>query len=90
PDDANFDLTYGRELMGLDEVGSHPGSTSPYGLADTAGNAFEWTAGAPGGYVLRGGRFYHDRKTADVANRNEAAPTLREASVGLRVCLSAR
>jgi formylglycine-generating enzyme required for sulfatase activity len=86
-DDANVDLTYDRELMGPDEVGSHPRSISPYGLFDTAGNAFEWTRGErPDTYVARGGSFYHDRKTADLANRNESSPTVHEPTAGLRVC----
>lgn len=92
PDDANLDDTYGaRELMGPDAVGSHPGSVSPFGLFDTAGNAFEWTTGErPGTYVARGGSFWHDRKTANLANRNESTPALRDATLGMRVCASVR
>ena len=87
PDDANLDVTYDRDFMGPDEVGAHPASVSPYGLEDTAGNAFEWTTGAHGAtYVLRGGSYYHDRKTADLANRNESAGSLRDATAGLRIC----
>ncbi len=86
-DDANIDLTYERVLMGPDEVGSHPGSVSPYGLYDTAGNAFEFTRGErPGSYVVRGGSYYHDRKTADLANRNEVAGDVHEPTAGLRIC----
>ena len=45
PDDANVDLTYGKEPGGFgpDEVGSHPASRSPFGVDDLAGNAWEWT-----------------------------------------------
>ncbi|HEX3757386.1 MAG TPA: SUMF1/EgtB/PvdO family nonheme iron enzyme, partial [Kofleriaceae bacterium] len=91
PDDANIDLTYGHALMGPDEVGSHPGSVSPYGLEDTAGNAFEWTrAERSGCHVVRGGSYYHDRKTADLANRNELCAEVREPTAGLRVCATLR
>jgi formylglycine-generating enzyme required for sulfatase activity len=87
-DDANVDTTYPRELMGPDEVGSHPGSVSPYGLHDTAGNSFEWVLGEHGAYVVRGGSYYHDRKTADLANRNESSPTIHEPTGGVRMCAS--
>jgi formylglycine-generating enzyme required for sulfatase activity len=89
PDDANVDITYGRDHMGPDEIGSHPASNSPYGAADMAGNAFEWVRGErPGTYVILGGSYFHDRKTAGLANRNEASKSLRDASAGMRVCAS--
>jgi eukaryotic-like serine/threonine-protein kinase len=88
-DDANIDATYGRDHMGPDEVGSHPASISPYGLNDMAGNAFEWTRGERAGtYITRGGSYYHDRKTADLANRNESGATLHDAALGMRVCMT--
>jgi formylglycine-generating enzyme required for sulfatase activity len=88
-DDANLDRTHQRELMGPDQVGSHPASASPYGLHDTAGNAFEWVRGErPDVYVARGGSYYHDRKTADLTNRNEAAGTVRDPTAGARLCAS--
>jgi formylglycine-generating enzyme required for sulfatase activity len=45
PDDANIDETYGKQdgAYGLDEVGSHPASDSPFGVADMVGNVAEWT-----------------------------------------------
>src|SRR6185503_3413573 len=43
PDDVNYDETYTRPLMGLDEVGVHPNAIGPFGVADMSGNAFEWT-----------------------------------------------
>src|SRR5262249_25131127 len=45
PDDANIDVTYGRDPLayGPDEVGSHPASRSPVGAEDMAGNVWEWT-----------------------------------------------
>jgi len=90
-DDANLDATYQRELMGPDEVGAHPASISPYGLFDTAGNAFEWTRGErPGSYVVRGGSYYHDRKTADLANRNETSSVIRDPTAGMRLCATPR
>ncbi len=86
-DDANVDATYDREAMGPDEVGTHPASASPYDLFDTAGNAFEWTRGETAGtFVTRGGSYYHDRKTANLANRNESSGGLRDVTAGIRMC----
>jgi formylglycine-generating enzyme required for sulfatase activity len=88
-DDADIDRTYRRDLMGPDEVGLHPASASPYGLQDTAGNAFEWVRGErPETYVARGGSYYHDRKTADLTNRNETAGTVRDPTAGARLCVT--
>ena len=40
---ANF------SLVGTEPVGSFPGGSSPYGVADLAGNVREWLRGEPGG-----------------------------------------
>jgi formylglycine-generating enzyme required for sulfatase activity len=86
-DDANLDRTYKRELMGPDEVGLHPASASLFGVQDLAGNAFEWVRGErPGTYLARGGSYYHDRKTADLSNRNETSGTVRDPTAGARLC----
>jgi formylglycine-generating enzyme required for sulfatase activity len=90
PDDANVDMTYGKEPGGFgpDEVGSHPASRSPFGVEDLAGNAFEWTRSAvePGRVVARGGAYYFAAGSARVANRELPERTLRDITVGLRVC----
>jgi eukaryotic-like serine/threonine-protein kinase len=88
PGDATFDQTYGPDLMGPDEVGSHPASRSPFGLDDMAGNAFEWTTSSlvAGAYVARGGSYFHDRKTIQVINRNVSSPALRDLTLGVRIC----
>lgn len=89
-DDANHDLTYGREAVGLDEVASHPASTSPFGLVDMSGNAFEWTRAEHGdGYVVRSGSYFHDRKTANLANRSPMSPSFRDITLGVRLCATA-
>jgi formylglycine-generating enzyme required for sulfatase activity len=92
PDDANYDETYGKNpvAMGPDEVGSHPRSESPFGLHDAVGNAWEWTTSSlkPGQYVGRGGAYYYSAKTGQLVNRQIAVPTLRDATLGLRVCAS--
>jgi formylglycine-generating enzyme required for sulfatase activity len=101
PGDANIDVAHGTRLMGPDEIGAHPASRSPFGLDDTVGNAFEWTIGEPilasepasgaehnpdDGYILRGGSYQHDRKTAHLTNRAPMPGSLTDPSVGVRLC----
>jgi hypothetical protein len=92
-DDANIDVTYGRQpsTFGPDEVGAHPASVSPFGLEDTAGNAFEMVRSPTGEYgrvVYRGGAWYYNSFGAYVANISEGDPTARDAALGVRVCAS--
>jgi serine/threonine protein kinase/formylglycine-generating enzyme required for sulfatase activity len=93
PDDANFDATYGRKSLafGPDEVGSHPASDSPFGVADMAGNVWEWISGArsPEAVAYAGGSFYQDMLTARGLNHGAGEPRMRWAFVGLRVCAPA-
>lgn len=88
PDDANIDITYGRAALGYgpDEVGAHPRSTSPFGLADTVGNSWEWVEPPPGTGVLRGGCWYQGFASAVVTNRDFIAADLRSTWSGLRIC----
>jgi serine/threonine protein kinase/formylglycine-generating enzyme required for sulfatase activity len=94
PDDANIDVTYGRDPLafGPDEVGSHPASRSPIGADDMAGNVWEWTrsveaADAP---VARGGGWYLGELTARSVNREHGEPTERHVLMGVRVCATPR
>lgn len=90
PDDANYDETYGREArsFGPDEVGSHPGSDSPFGVADLVGSVYELTRSvrSPDQVVFRGGAWYYDTLTQRLYNRNKGEPTTRSIHIGLRVC----
>lgn len=90
-DDANIDVTYGQKdgAFGPDEVGSHPASTSPFGLADTSGSLWEITRARDGGFVTRGGTFYNDATTAHLANRQVIDKTYRQVLVGVRICADA-
>jgi eukaryotic-like serine/threonine-protein kinase len=94
PDDANIDTTYGRQsaAFGPDEVGSHPGSRSPVGADDMAGNAWEMTRSAqtPGAPAFRGGSWYTGELSARSANREPGEPTERDVLVGLRLCTTPR
>ncbi|MBK7862592.1 MAG: SUMF1/EgtB/PvdO family nonheme iron enzyme [Archangiaceae bacterium] len=90
PDDANFDVTYGRDegSFGPDEVGSHPASNSAYGVADASGNAWEIVRSSvdPGQFVIRGGCFFVGAATNRLYNRSATSPSLRHATVGTRIC----
>jgi len=92
PDDANIDITYGREpvAFGPDEVGSHPRSRSPVGADDMAGNVWEWTRSVetPGAPVARGGGWYNEELSARSINREPGEPTQRHVWIGLRICSS--
>jgi serine/threonine protein kinase/formylglycine-generating enzyme required for sulfatase activity len=93
PDDANFDLTYGRKngAYGPDEVGSHPSSLSPFGLYDMVGNAWEITSSVldSGQYVARGSSFYMCLKTLLSVNRDPISSVTRDYTIGLRMCADA-
>lgn len=91
PDDMNQDITYGRvpTAFGPDEVGSHPGSRSPFGVDDLSGNVWEMVVGADGRPVLRGGSWYQGALSAQIANREESEANNRDPLVGFRLCAEA-
>jgi formylglycine-generating enzyme required for sulfatase activity len=94
PDDANIDVTYGQEALGFgpDEVGSHPGSRSPFGVEDMAGNVWEWTRleESPEQPVIRGGSWFQSELGSQSANREPMEPTQRDPLIGLRLCATLR
>ncbi|HMF41396.1 MAG TPA: bifunctional serine/threonine-protein kinase/formylglycine-generating enzyme family protein [Polyangia bacterium] len=89
-DDANFDVTYGRKSDGLgpDEVGSHPGSRSPFLVDDLSGNVWEIATSIldRGQFVVRGGSFYQGELSLRTSNRDPIFAATRDHTVGLRVC----
>ncbi len=93
PDDANIDVTYGREPLafGPDEVGAHPRSRSVFGVDDLAGNVWEWTRSVaiPGRPVYRGGGWYNAALSSRSVNREPGEPTQRNVLIGIRLCASA-
>jgi formylglycine-generating enzyme required for sulfatase activity len=90
PDEANFDLTYGRNPMawGPDEVGSHPESDSPFGIHDMAGNGWEWVQSSEDEdpAVARAGSFIQSDAILRSANRAKDVVTRRDAFYGIRIC----
>jgi eukaryotic-like serine/threonine-protein kinase len=87
PGEANLVGSYGPGGMGLDEVGSHPESRSPFGIDDLVGNASEWTV-EPGGAAWDHGAAYAQDLFArsQVDARNAASRGMRSPSVGVRLC----
>jgi formylglycine-generating enzyme required for sulfatase activity/predicted Ser/Thr protein kinase len=88
PSEANLTETYGRGGMGLDEVGSHPASRSPFGVDDLVGNASEWTVQRRGGPASDHGAAYSQELFARtmVNARNPAPRSLRNPGIGMRLC----
>ncbi|WP_438017436.1 protein kinase [Sorangium sp. So ce315] len=89
-DEANIDETYGRKdgAFGPDEVGSHPASTSPFGVDDLVGNAWDLVrAVRPGAVVVaRGGSFYVGQLTARSINQWAMTPAFRHVETSARLC----
>jgi formylglycine-generating enzyme required for sulfatase activity len=92
PDDANFDLSYGQQTdaFGPDEVGSHPASDSPFGVADLSGNALEPAQSLQRDQVvLCSAAFYRDRNSNWLVTRMSSDPKLRTVQLGARICADA-
>ncbi len=92
PDDANVDETYRKKPGGFgpDEVGSHPASTSVFGVADLTGNVWEWVSSSvvKNQVVARGGSYYFSANTARLTNRELPEASYRDLTVGVRICAS--
>ena len=92
PQDANFDVTYGRvaSAYGPDMVGSHIGSRSPFDLDDMVGNALEYAVSSQkrDELVIRGGGYYFGAASCRSTNREAVPATFRDVVTGIRVCAS--
>jgi formylglycine-generating enzyme required for sulfatase activity len=71
-------------------VGLHPGSRSPFGVDDLAGNVWEWAESSLGDSeaVARGGSYYTNAYACHATNREVPEPSFRAMLVGMRVCAS--
>ncbi len=67
-------------------VGAHPGSRSPFGVSDMAGNVFEWTRTRPrtGHSIVKGGSWNAGLAEARSAARHTRPDDLRHVSIGFR------
>jgi formylglycine-generating enzyme required for sulfatase activity len=90
PDDANIDVTYGKQpgTTGPDEVGAFPKSRGVFGLDDAVGGVWEWVRSSltPDEVIARGGAFVLDDTASRSVNRVVLSPETRDSTVGLRVC----
>ena len=94
PSDANFDVTHGRRPGGFgpDEVGSHPGSESPFGVQDLEGNVFEMVRSThdDAEYIEKGGSWYQGLGFSfRIETRFQLEPGTRSAVLGVRLCRDA-
>lgn len=94
PEDANFDVTYGRvdSAYGPDEVGSYSASRSPFEVEDLAGNLFELVTSSvePAQMVVRGGGYYYAAANSRSSNRQIVPAGFRDVTTGIRVCSSVK
>ena len=88
--ESNIDETHGKDanIVGLDEVGLHSASRSPFGLEDMAGNAFEWVTSSlvNGELLLRSSSYFQAQMTARSTNRNVVGTLWRDPGLGFRIC----
>ena len=74
----------------LTDVGSYPGSASPYGTFDQGGNVWEWTEGyvdVGGFYVQRGGAYGFIPGNLESSIERLGTPTDEVDFVGFRVAM---
>ncbi len=86
----NLNTSEGK-TEGTHPVEAHPGGSSPYGIMDMSGNAWEWTSTlyeqGEEWRVLKGGAWdFKGFKDSRCAYRVYFSPTFRNHAVGFRCC----
>ncbi len=96
---ANFNTRNSDFFKQTNPVGSYPEGSSPYGVLDMGGNAYEWcldwyssdnSSSSPkkGAYrVLRGGSWFGSSRCLRTSFRNAAKPISRYFHIGFRLCM---
>jgi len=76
-------------VFDLINVGSYPGSPSPYGTFDQGGNVWQWNEAIKDGYYRgsRGGSFGNYQFYTSASERGFNDPPAEDSSIGFRLAM---